>query len=146
MTVRAVRVFGHPAPKGSLKCVGRGTRHQLVEDNAKTKPWRELVTTAGPHLQLDGQPWEGPVAVHLTFTVARPKTVKRPFPHTHGSGDADKLARTVLDALEDAAVLTNDAQVCVVTSAKAYPDSPNIGQLDRVGVIIQITDDLGTDE
>lgn len=142
--VRAVKVFGKPAPKGSLKCIGGKGRHQLIEDNKATKPWRERIHLAGPHLQLDGQPWDGPVGITLTFTLDRPASVKpsaRPWPLVRGkgSGDIDKLARTVLDGLEDAGVLTNDAQVCVLTATKAYTDTPDVvDRMKHTGVLIRI--------
>lgn len=146
MTTRAVRIFGHPAPKGSMKCVGRGTRHQLVEANKNTAPWRTLIASAGPHLMgPDGHSWDGPVAIHLTFTLDRPTSVKRRWPTTQhkGAGDVDKLARTVLDGIEDSGALANDAQVCLLTVVKCYPDTPGQNQLGQAGVLITITDDLG---
>lgn len=151
MKARAVKVYGHPAPKGSLKCIGGNGRHQLIEDNKNTKPWRERLHAAGPHLKLDGQPWDGPVGVTLTFTLDRPNTIKpgaRPWPakRSPGHGDVDKLARTVLDALEDAGVFTNDAQVCVLTTTKCYPDTPDVlDQLDHPGVLIRVYAITGDD-
>lgn len=142
---KAVKIFGHPAPKGSLKCIGgKGGRHQLIEDNKATKPWRDRVHRAAPHLTVDGQPWVGPVGITLTFTLDRPKSVRpaaRPWPSTKspGHGDVDKLARTVLDGLEDAGVLSNDAQVCTLSTTKCYPDTPDVvDQMDQPGVVIRI--------
>ncbi len=70
----AVRVYGLPAPKGSLKCIGaRGKqRHVLIEDNTNIKPWRELVEKAGRALPVSGL--EGPVGVEVTLTLPRPKS------------------------------------------------------------------------
>jgi Holliday junction resolvase RusA-like endonuclease len=144
---RAVKVFGHPAPKGSLKCIGgKGGRHQLIEDNKATKPWRERIHLAAPHLTIDGQPWDGPVGIVMTFTLDRPASVplaKREWPEksSPGHGDTDKLARTVLDGLEDSGVLTNDAQVCSLTATKCYPDTPGVvDQMEHTGVLIRIFD------
>lgn len=150
MTARAVKVFGDPAPKGSLKCIGgRGGGHQLIEDNKNTKPWRNRIHKAAKHLQIDGQPWDGAVGITLTFTLERPASVplkKRAWPQVHGTGDTDKLARTVLDGLEDCGVLGNDAQVCVLTSTKCYPDTPGVlDQMDRPGVLIRIFNLEGTE-
>lgn len=140
----AVKVYGDPAPKGSLKCVGgKGGRHQLVEDTERTKPWRALVKQAGQALNLPG-PLSGPVAVEATFTVELPKSVRpqdRVWPCLRSSGiggDADKLARTVLDALEDAEVFSNDAQVCDLRAVKAYPHTPVPDVLERPGLLLRI--------
>lgn len=140
----AVKVYGDPAPKGSLKCVGgKGGRHQLVENNARTKPWRELVVRAGQALSLPS-PLAGPIAVEATFTVQLPDSVKpgsRPWPikrSTGIGGDVDKLARVVLDALEDADVLADDAQVCDLHAVKAYPHTPVPDVLERPGLLLRI--------
>lgn len=146
---RAVKVFGPPAPKGSMKCVGQNGKHQLVDTLKTTKPWRQRIHKAAKHLTIDGQPWSGPVGITLTFTIERPASVplkKRAWPHVHGTGDTDKLARTVLDGLEDCGVLSNDAQVCVLSSVKCYPDTPDvIDQMDQPGVVIRIFNLEGTE-
>lgn len=140
----AVTVYGQPAPKGSLKCIGRGGHHQLVEDNARTKPWRELVKTAGLELaKHNGHRLEGALALMVTFTLERPASVtpaKRTWPHkrSKGSGDVDKLARTLLDGLEDANVFHDDAQVCSLLTVKCYPDSGIPDGLDRPGAVIRL--------
>lgn len=139
----AVRVYGEPAPKGSLKCVGGKGRHQLIEDGTRTKPWRALVKQAGEALSLPG-PLSGPVGVEAVFTVRLPASVKAesrlwPWKRSTGiGGDVDKLLRTVLDALEDAGVLADDAQVCVVRGSKCYPHSPAAGVLDRPGMLLRV--------
>lgn len=132
-------VPGHPIPKGSLKCVGRGNRHQLVEDNARTKEWRALlvywIRRAWPaHQHADPRQ---PVGADVTFVVPRPaghygtgrnadrlKPSAPTHPSTHGTGDVDKLVRLVLDALQDAAVLVDDAQIVDVNTRKRYPTQP----------------------
>lgn len=157
-------VPGEPIPKGSLKCVGkRGNRgHVLVEDNTQTKPWRaELVRVLAQTVQRGdkGQP----IAVEITSTLRRPRShygtgrnaerVKPSspvYPTGHGTGDVDKLARLVLDALEDVGILGNDAQVIEVTSRKAYAvpgRDPALGMdypyvpdaLPYPGVVIRVT-------
>lgn len=131
---------GRAAPKGSLKCVGGRGRHQLVEDNARSKGWRE--TVAGwvrrkwPTEQraAKGQP----VGAEITFTLDRPKShygtgrnagqIKSQhvdaLPVGHGTGDVDKLLRLVLDALQDTDVLPDDCAVVEALARKAYVD-PN---------------------
>lgn len=140
----AVKVHGDPAPKGSLRCVGgKGGRHQLIENNDRTKPWRALVKQAGQALNLPG-PLSGPVGVEVTFTVAFPQSMKPgarlwPWKRSNGvGGDTDKLIRTLLDGLEDAGVLADDAQVCEVRGVKAYPHTPVPDVLDRPGAVIRV--------
>ena len=110
-------VEGIPAPKGSLRC-SRTPAHALYEDNPKTKPWRKKVSAAfeGAEAADPNQPLD----VEITFTFDRPKTTRRELPAV--KPDVDKLVRTILDALEDAGVLTNDSQVVDLTARKRYAD------------------------
>jgi Holliday junction resolvase RusA-like endonuclease len=160
MTETRVVIPGHPAPKGSLKCIGGrgGKGHVLIEDNARTKPWRKtLATWAGRRLQ-PVQPQE-PIGVEITFTLERPKShygtgrnagVLRPgapaFPVSHATGDVDKLLRLALDALQDAKVLPDDCQVIETTARKVYvspapiddPWSVAYDALGHPGVVLRL--------
>jgi crossover junction endodeoxyribonuclease RusA len=132
-----ITIPGHPAPKGSLKCVGRRGRiaHVLIEDNANATPWRNTIagwiTGKWPdHAHADpGQP----VRADVVFAVDRPafhygtganasrvKASAPTWPATRSSGDVDKLLRLVLDAVQDTDVLPDDAAVVVVTAVKSY--------------------------
>ena len=150
-----VTLPGHPAPKGSLKCVGQGGKHSLIEDNKRTKPWRDKVATlvrsqlatvsepADPHQAID---------VELTLTLPRPpahygtgrnaskvKPSSPAHPTGHRAGDVDKLARTVLDALQDAGVVADDSQIVELLVRKCYPDAEVPDSLDYPGARIRIT-------
>jgi Holliday junction resolvase RusA-like endonuclease len=134
-------ITGTPVPKGSLKCVGTNGRHQLIEDNPATAGWREeirhLAHETADDLGLHADHRQA-IGVEITSTLARPAShygrgrgadvVKLSAPHyptALRTGDVDKLARLVLDALADAHVLDNDAQVVEVLSRKAYTDDPH---------------------
>ena len=138
-----VKVYGTPAPKGSLRPVGRGPHRALIEDNPASEPWRALIARAGRAWHLS-EPLDGPLAATITVTLARPQTVTikaRPWPskQSPGHGDIDKLARLILDGLQDAKVYGNDAQVVELTIVKAYPDTPNVPNiLDRPGAVIRL--------
>jgi crossover junction endodeoxyribonuclease RusA len=122
---------GTPAPKGSLRC-RRNPAHSLYEDNPKTKPWRAKVVDAAKRVTQHADAQQ-PIDIEITFTLERPRSHYRtgrnahllrdtapPLPSTQGTGDTDKLERTILDALQDAGVLVNDAQVTDVTARKRY--------------------------
>lgn len=156
----AFRVYGEPQPKGSMKCIGaRGSsNHQLIEDNKDSGSWRDHIRTmaARPSVVGEGAAEHQAVMLEITSTLPRPKThygtgrnahaikASAPsWPTKHGTGDVDKLARLVLDALEDAHVLTNDAQVVEVRTYKCYPGSaPALARgydvLDRPGVVVRV--------
>lgn len=155
------KVYGDPQPKGSMKCVGaRGQRkHVLVEDNADTAPWRDKVAGVARRVVLEVADRHQAVSVEMLFSLARPashygtgrnaRTVKGSaplWPVAHGTGDSDKLERLVLDALQDAGILPDDAAVCPLYADKQYhdrhpvydglPRDPDL--LDRPGVVVRI--------
>lgn len=149
-----ITIPGIAAPKGSLKCVGTKGRHRLIEDNPKTAVWRASVVTHLLRALVDehADPHQA-IGVEVTSTFPRPAShygtgrnahVVRPsaptYPSTaYSTGDVDKLARLVLDALADAHVLDNDAQVVEVTSRKAYiDDRVTPDALDHPGARIRI--------
>lgn len=122
----AFRVEHKPSPKGSLKPVGRrGQRVRLVEQVAGSKPFREAVYASARQAVVGraGYPLQGPVEVHIVCAFIQPASYpkrRRFWPVTRGSGDLDKLARNVLDALSDASVIRDDSQVCRLVADKDY--------------------------
>lgn len=136
-TSYSIRLHGEPVGKGSLRCVGRRGRraHVLIEDNPKTKVWREQIAM-NARIQIPERADKGQaLGVEIVSTLARPASqygtgrnagVLRARAVAHPTalrtGDVDKLARLVLDALQDAEVLFDDAQVVEVVSRKRWPD------------------------
>lgn len=141
-----IKIYGMPAPKGSMKCVGqRGRRRHVVvpDDPPGLEKWHRKIMKAGKLAVEKYEPMSGPIAVALTFTFDRPASTTvtgRPWPVTRVDGrDVDKLARAVLDALDDAGLYGDDSQIVTVTSTKTFPDTPGAtDRLDRPGVIIRI--------
>ena len=117
-------IAGTPAPKGSLRCA-RNPNHSLYEDNPATKPWRAKIADAARRVEQRPDKNQ-PLDVEITFTFDRPSSSKRELPAV--KPDVDKLVRTVLDALEDAGVLTNDSQVVDLTARKRYALHPTLNQ------------------
>ncbi|MFT4295626.1 MAG: RusA family crossover junction endodeoxyribonuclease [Micropruina sp.] len=142
-----VKVYGLPAPKGSLHCVGRRActkcgapvAHQLVEDDStgKGKTWRAVLETAGVALKkAHGGTITGPVSVDVTFVLPAPKTMPKGRLWPSVKPDVDKLARMLLDALTSSHVITDDARVVELTARKCYPCD---ACLPRPGAIVAIT-------
>lgn len=120
-------VVGTPAPQGSKKFVGMRANHAvLVESSKKVAPWRKAVVKAATAVvtfsEPTSEPLAGPLRVWMTFFLARPKshywTGKRAgvlresapkYPTAYP--DVSKLARSTEDALTDAGVWLDDAQV-----------------------------------
>jgi len=130
-------VTGIPGAQGSKKHVGNGV---MVESSAKVRPWRQDVVAAALEElgRVLGRPaFMGPVGVDLTFRFTRPKShygtgrnagvlkdSAPKFPTSRALGDADKLARSTLDALVTAGVLADDSLVVDLNVRKRYSDTP----------------------
>lgn len=117
-------IAGRPIPQGSLKFINGHAIHVRAQDLAL---WRADIARVAKSVI-----WEKAmesVEVHLTFTLLKPKTVKRNEPFVRP--DIDKLIRAVLDGLTGVAY-DDDQQVTKITAVKEY------GTVE--GVLIRITD------
>jgi crossover junction endodeoxyribonuclease RusA len=141
LEILRARVVGIPVTQGSKRAVMRGKRAGMIDANdAKLRPWRDAVrSTVVDALGPDSTATTGPVRVVLAFALPRPASApktRRTWPMGARSGDVDKLARAVLDALTDAAVWHDDAQVLDLHVLKDYP-GPHIEQ-NTPGVLIAV--------
>lgn len=140
--VLALHVVGTPKPQGSKRSFVVKRKGANVADGAKAfrgvvvdsdkeplKDWRADVTTAAVRAYGPQPPTLGPLRVRLVFALPRPGSApknRRVWPSGR-VGDVDKLARAVLDSLEAAGVMKDDAQVVDLRVMKDYP-GPDIGQ------------------
>lgn len=114
-----ISVDGDPKPKGSLKHVGKG---RLVEQVAGSSTWRGQVAGAA-RLQHRGGPIGDPSVVVFEVRVTAPKRAPKSrvtMPATRSSGDLDKHARNILDALVDGGVLADDSRVVDLRARKRH--------------------------
>lgn len=129
-------VPGIPQPQGSTRSFAKGGKVVTTSDNRGLRPWRDAVCwhareAAGPYVVF-----AGPVVVSATFWVPRPAGH---FGSGRNAGqlrmsaparptvkpDLDKLLRAVLDALSEAGIWRDDAQVVELGAvAKRYGDQP----------------------
>ena len=123
-----IDVLGLPAPQGSKRHVGRGI---LVESSTKVGPWREAVVAAATNQGAANLRLDGPVKLDVSFYLPRPKAHYRangelrptaPFVQSN-TPDIDKLLRSTLDALVQAAVIADDARVQELEARKLYATS-----------------------
>ncbi len=130
MTSFVVDVPGTPRPQGSQRLIhNRTTGHTVAKSDPQLAEWRnQLVKTLEDRTTATG--WvtvKGPVEVILSFRFGRPKSHSKKRRLTDlgikGDGpDVDKLARTVLDALAIAGIMTDDRQVSFLAAEKTYTD------------------------
>ena len=106
------RVNGIPIPQGSMKVINGRVLHS---QGSALAGWRSLI---GWEARLAGaSPHSLPVKITITFTMPRPKTVKRAWPSV--APDLDKLIRAVLDGLTGVAY-ADDGQVVQIHAQKLY--------------------------
>lgn len=115
-----ITVHGQPKPKGSMRHVGKG---RMVEQLDGSPPWREAVKHAARGVVRFMAPLDGPLAIDLIVTVRKPPSApkRRRWPATQSSGDIDKHLRNVLDALDDAGVMTDDSRFVEARVRKCFP-------------------------
>lgn len=130
-------VPGRPRTKGSLKDVGGiGANSGRLADTPQSKAWRrKIVDTVIPEIAdatvvggrtrwklRGGWPKAGvPIVVRCEFYYVKVGETDQPIGRQWG--DLDKLLRNVFDALQDAKVYQDDAQVTQVQASKAYGES-----------------------
>jgi Holliday junction resolvase RusA-like endonuclease len=144
-----VVVRGTPAPQGSKRHVGGG---RMVEQSRNLAPWRAVVTQAAALAKIRTPSWapapDAPLALNVTFTVARPASHWRTGKHSHllrpsapadpiARPDLDKLIRSTMDALTDSGAISDDSRVIYVSAVKAYPGA-NLDALDSPGCVLRL--------
>lgn len=130
-----IRIYGTPAPQGSKTAIVRNGRAIMFESSKKLPEWRETILMGATIARSEhgGQTILGPVTVHMTFHMPRPKSTSRRYPNS--APDLDKLIRAVGDALQESEVLANDGQIVTLVAHKVYAESNTYA-----GVEIEITE------
>jgi Holliday junction resolvase RusA-like endonuclease len=131
-------VYGKAQPAGSKRAfVNKKTgRAQVVDANAKSKPWKEQVAQAAGEAMIQqgvgGFP-EGPLSLHVIVYVQRPRGHYKVDGSLSAAGvrasyypvtrpDLTKLLRGIEDALTGI-VWKDDAQVVFQVASKRYGDA-----------------------
>lgn len=155
--VEVLRFFAHgrPQPQGSKRVFNRrgGGPPVMVEAGGSLHAsWRrEVKAAAFEAAALAGlaEPITGPVSVRLTFCFDRNigdygsgrngQAVKASAPdYPTKPPDVDKLVRAVFDAITDAKVWVDDAQVVSVTAHKRLVDRFDRTTAPGVDVVIGV--------
>lgn len=114
VTIVRFDIPGEPAPKGS-KSVSRSGH--MYEQSRYLPGWNKAAIKAlAGSLSLDG-----PYRVRAVFMCERPKSSKFNWPVR---GDLDKYQRALGDALQSAAVITDDKHILSWDAVKLYGAVP----------------------
>jgi Holliday junction resolvase RusA-like endonuclease len=116
-------VYGHPAPQGSKRHVGKGV---MIESSKYVKPWREDVRAAAEAWMDPRRPWvplDGPIVARMVFTLKKPSSApKRRRTWPDRVPDLSKLIRSTEDALVSAGLIKDDARIVEFSRvAKVFP-------------------------
>lgn len=121
-----LNVLGTPAPQGSKRHVGHGV---MVESSKAVQPWREAIVSEALRAGHAGALLPGPIRVGVIHYLPRPKGhhgARGLLPSApalpHRKPDEDKLLRSTLDAIVQAGIIRDDAQVTTIHAAKRYAD------------------------
>ena len=136
---------GQPRPKAFARVGKDGKAKASVYEPGTAYHWKQSIYVAARHAMLDDvngvYATQAPVALTMTFRFRRPKShfgakgFKGQFAdarHTQ-KPDLDNLAKAVMDALTDAGVWHDDAQVFHTVQTREWC-APNA----RPGVAIEI--------
>ena len=152
-----ITVHGRPAPQGSKRAFavrGKGGiptgRVAVIESSHdRLKSWRQAVIDAAVAVR-PGVPLDGPLKIGLIFALPRPKSHYRTGrnagqlrdgapAYPTGTPDLSKLLRATEDALTDAGIWHDDAQVVgYARLEKVYAGHYGNGILDVPGASIVI--------
>lgn len=108
---------------GRAAMVESGNRMARTE----LKDWRDRVMTTAraAAAQVQWQVADEPVSLHLLFVMPRPKVPQFDVPAV--KPDLSKLVRAVEDALQDAALYTNDSRIIELQARKEFEDVAGCG-------------------
>lgn len=131
-------VPGEPKAQPRVRAFARG-RHARVYTPDTADAWKQAIVLAVRAQPFD--PFAGAVWVDLLFLMPRPKRLRERWAWHTSKPDSDNLAKAVLDALSQAELWSDDAQVAKLTVKKRYalPDEAT-GCWVEVQTLGQFTD------
>ena len=104
------RVEGQPVPQGSMKVING---HVIHSQGSALAAWRSAIGLSAR--KAGALPTRDAITIAMTFTMLKPRTVKREHPTV--PPDLDKLIRAVLDGLT-AIAYVDDSQVVEIYAKK----------------------------
>ncbi len=127
-----ILIQGVPVPQGRPKCTTIGGNARMYDPPKSKKEKQRIAAIATAMMKEHG--WEmieGPITCRITFMMPLPKSAERKRNPAKAqwhisTPDADNLAKTVLDALNEVAY-HDDSQICNIHIMKVrcqQDDSP----------------------
>lgn len=137
-----IRIDGNPVaqprPRAFARSMGKGKAIARVYNPDTADGWKKAIWVQATRVRPT-TPYDGPVRVDAEFYFARPQRLEarkypaRPMLHT-AKPDRDNLDKALLDALTEAGIFNDDAQVCAGGLAKFY-----VARGQAPGAVVRIT-------
>jgi Holliday junction resolvase RusA-like endonuclease len=127
-------VYGTAQPKGSARAfIPKGwTRPVITSATKGLKGWEQTIRGVA-QFKSNGEMFLGPMTLHITFCLPRPKSLKKSVPHIKRP-DLDKLIRGATDALTGI-IWKDDAQLVSIIAEKLY--APTAEDAPRAHFVIE---------
>ena len=122
-------IHGKPAPQPRVRAYRRGNHTGVYTPNT-ADAWKGQIILAASLYR--GQFTTGPLRLEVEFYLPRPQAHKHDD-YVTIKPDLDNLLKSTMDALSDAGVWHDDAQVAAIVSTKRY-ESAN----QAIGAIIRL--------
>lgn len=122
-------IHGKPAPQPRVRAYRRG-EHAGVYTPSMADAWKGQVMLAAGLYR--GQFTTGPLRLEVEFYLPRPRARKNDD-YVTVKPDLDNLLKSTMDALSNAGVWHDDAQVAAIVSTKRY-ESAN----QAIGAVIRL--------
>lgn len=118
-------VLGKPVPQGSKNAAvtKAGTAYMYEQNAAELRRWRRAVRDEAKRHRVA---WARQAPVHVSLKFMLAGTKRDPFGWCPVAPDLDKLTRAVLDGLQSAGMLTDDAAVVALTATKQRGATPGV--------------------
>ena len=125
-------IHGKPAPQPRVRAYRRG-EHAGVYTPSTADAWKGQVMLAASLYR--GQFTTGPLRLEVEFYLPRSKAHKHDD-YVTVKPDLDNLLKSTMDALSNAGVWHDDAQVAAIVSTKRYESAnQSIGAVIRLEVL-----------
>lgn len=115
-------VLGDPVAQGRPRFFRKGN-YVGAFDPEKSKNWKETVKWQA--ISQGVRIFDGPIVLHLVFSLRRPKSLPKKVQEHTKRPDLDNLIKAIKDALRGIAYL-DDSQIVRLSAEKRYGDSPGV--------------------
>jgi len=137
LTILTLTIKGQPTAKGRPKFSTR-SGYAIAYTPAKTRNAEaDIRSQAIQQLPPGFKPLTGAIAISISFSLQRPKSLKKSIIHCTKRPDAENLSKTVLDAL-NTICFVDDSQIIRLMVDKHYGEPGTLIRLEEISKQVTI--------